>query len=253
MSKGKKTRNRVMNQSSEIPEKIHKLSELTKDIKGNDFPHQVLRRSLSDLIYILEKIEMLIETEEEIWENADTSGDAINAENLLRPWKLIQFYSQCLLLWGSRIFDILKETRNIKIPHDIRLARNILAAHYGSAYGSLTSKLDGIYIITHPKISPNGNLTYHLCLLSGPSSIASPSELLKVKQLYKKYCHEDSEPNMWYVCYKILCQDNMEITDEDLSEIIGFLKNNGGTFTTSFRVIDSIIKSLNESFRSHDK
>lgn len=235
-----------MKHSSEIPKKVYELLGLAKEVKGNDFPHRVLRGSLSDLIYILERIEALIETSEKGWSLSDE--DETKAQKIIGSSRLIDFYSRCLLLWGVRILYILNETHGLKIPHDIRLARNILAAHYGVARGKLKSKLSGVITITIPKISQSGNLTYSLGPLGGPSSIASKSELLEIKELYKKYCNEKSEPNIWQVCYKILCQDNIKISEEDLPKIENFLRNNGGTFTTSFRIVDFIIKSLNQIF-----
>ena len=236
---------------SENLKKVYALSDLAKKIEGTGFPQRVLRQSISDLIYILKKIEALIEPYK-----ADFSSlDSYEAQKLIRSTKLIHLYSQCLLLWGFRILELLKESSGLNIPSDIRIARNILAAHYGIASGRLATKLSIKQgILDNPKISANGNLTYNLGPLGGPSSIASSSELLEIKQLYKKYCLEESEPNTWEVCHKILCQDNAKITREDLSKIETFLRNNGGVFTTSHRILDFIINSLKQyNAKVHDK
>ncbi|MCW3994422.1 MAG: hypothetical protein NWE85_07680 [Candidatus Bathyarchaeota archaeon] len=222
---------------------VHALSKIAKQIEGAGFPQRVLRESISDLIYILKKIEELIEPRKADFSSLNND----EARRLFKSIKLIRFYSQCLLLWGFRILEILEETSGHEIPHDIRIARNILVAHYGVAKGNLTSKLSmKQVIIDNPKISANGNFTYNLSPLGGPSSIASPLELLEIKQLYKKYCLEGSEPNTWTVCYKILCRNNLKITKKDLSKIKDFLKNNGGVFTTSHRIVDFVINSLNQ-------
>jgi hypothetical protein len=151
--------------------------------------------------------------------------------------------------------DILKKTSGLKIPHDIRIARNILVAHYGTAFGELTTKLSRKQgIINYPMVSANGNLTYNLGPLGGLSSIASSSEVLEIKQLYKKYCLEESEPNTWEMCHKILCRGNAKITREDLCKIKNFLRNKGGVFTTSDRILGFIINSLKQyNAKVHDK
>jgi len=242
---------KLTNSFSENLKKVYELSDLAKKIEGEGFPQIVLRQSISDLIYILKKIEKLREPLKADFSSLDSDG----TQKLFRSTKLIRFYSQCLLLWGFRILEILKVTSDLEIPSDIRIARNILAAHYGIARGSLTTKLSRKQIILdNPKISANGNLTYNLGPLGGPSSIASSSELLEIKQLYKKYCLEEAEPNTWEMCHKILCRDNAKITREDLRKIENFLRNNGGVLTTSDRILGFIINSLKQyNAKVHDK
>ena len=239
MVSGKSTNSR-----SENPKSIHQLSVLLKKIEGEGFPQIVLRQSISDLIYVLKKIEKLIQLNLK-WDSIPF--DKKEALKLFRSTPLIRFYSQCLLLWGFRILEILEKTSGLEIPSDIRIARAILAAHYGISRGNWKMKLNMKEIIVDiPKISPNGNLTYHLSSLGGPASFASSAELLEIKQLYKKYCLDDSEPNWWMVSYKILCQNNAKITPEDLRKIETFLRDNGGTFTTSHRIVNFIIASLKQ-------
>jgi len=218
----------------------HQLWNLAKKIEADEFPQVVLRESIFDLIYILEKIEKL---------RADTkTGSSINqdeAQNLLRLMDLIRFFSQCLVLWSYRILEILKITSNFKIPADLKIARNILAAHYGIASGNLTAKLNRRQgFIASPKISANGNLTYTLGPLGSPESIASSSELQTIKQLYKKYCPEEPEPNIWELCSSLLCKDIIEISNKDLEKIQDFIRNNGGTITDSDRIMGYVINSL---------
>ena len=227
---------------SEKLEKAYQLSDLAKEIEGEGFPQRVLRQSISDLIYILKMIEKLTQLH---IKGDFSSFDRGEVLKLIRSTPLIRFYSQCLLLWSFRILEILKETSDLEIPADIRFARNILAAHYGISVGKLKAKLSleqGIF--DNPKISPNGNLTYNLGSLGGPASFACSDELIEIKNLYKKYCLDESEPNVWEVCYKILCQNNAKIEVEDLRKVENFLRDNGGIFTTSHRILNFIIDSL---------
>ena len=222
---------------------VYELSDLAKKIEGVEFPQRVLRESIFDLIYILKKIEELREPLK-----ADFSSlDSNEARKILEANNLIRFYSQCLLLWGFRILEILKRTSGLEIPDDIRVARDVLVAHFGNARGDLTTKLSITKgIISKPTISANGNLRYNLGPLGGPSSTASSSELIEIKQLYKKYCPEESEPNIWEMCHRILCRANAKIKKEDLRKIENFLRNNGGIFTTSDRILNFIISSLRQ-------
>ena len=155
MPSGKST-----NSHSENPKMIHELSVLLKKTEGEGFPQIVLMQSISDLIYVLKKIDKLIQ----LHAKGDFSSfNRKEALKLFRSTPLIRFYSQCLLLWGFRILEILEKTAGLEIPLDIRIARNILAAHYGISGGNLTKRLSRKEIILdNPKISPNGNLDYIL-------------------------------------------------------------------------------------------
>lgn len=223
--------------------KAYQLWNLAKKIKADKFPQVVLRESIFELIYILERLEEL---------RASTKADfsSVNrdeARNLFTSIRSIGFYSQCLVLWSYRILEILKETSNFRIPPDLKIARDILVAHYGIAYGKLTARLNRRHgFIVSPKISANGNLMYTLGPLGGPASAASSSELQTIKHLYKKYCPEESEPNIWEICWKIICKDNVRISRKDLDEIRKFIRNNGGTITDSDRIIGYVINSLKE-------
>lgn len=223
------------------------LWSLADKLKEADrFPRVVLRQSIDDVAYILRRIEELttiIKAESftnhgEVWKK-------------LKVMDLIRFYSQCLLLWSYRILEILKETSNSNIPHDIRIARNVLAGHLGVASkhgGKLQKEKLNMRqgFIGFPKISPDGNLTYVIGPLGGPESIASPEELLIIKKLYKKYCPEEPDPNMWEICRQILYKGNNEIGKQDLKNVEYFLLNNGGTISDSDRIISHVVNSLKE-------
>lgn len=215
------------------------LSNLAEEMKGEKFPQVVLRESIFELVYILERIEHLRTKANLISLNRHES------EKFLRSMRLIHFYSQCLVLWSYRILEILKETSDFIIPPNLRIARNILVAHYGIAKGNLREKLSRNQgFISSPKISPNGNLTYMIGPLESPASIASPSELQTIKQLFRKYCPGEPEPNIWEVCNKIFCNADIKIIDEDLAKIELFIRNNGGIITDSDRIIGCVIKLL---------
>lgn len=225
---------------SENPKKVEELSKLAATIEGNGFLQIILRQSISELIYIIEKVEELLEPYRA--DLASLSDDEV--KKMFKQIKHIRFYSQCLLLWGFRILEIIEKTAGLKIPLDIRIARNILAAHYGISRGKLKNKLGGKNIIIDvPKISPNGNLTYNLSSLGGPSSLSSEKEVLKIRNLYRKYV-KPAIPNTWEMCHEILCQTNVKITKKDQPIIEAFLRNNGGVFTTSHRILNLIIDSL---------
>jgi hypothetical protein len=232
-----------MKNASENPKKVAELAELAKGIKGDGFPQRVLRQSISDLIYVLKRIDKLIQLPLGDY----SSYDEKKALKLFRSTRLVQFYSQCLLLWGFRLLEILKETSGLEIPSDIRVARDVLVAHFGIARGNLTKRLNAKEIVVdNPKISPNGNLTYALGSLGGPASFATSTERQEIEQLYKKYCLDESKPNVWEVCHKILCQNNQKVEKADMDKIEKFLRNNGGIFTTSHRILDFVIASLKQ-------
>ena len=229
---------------SENLKRINELSKLKKTIKFKGFRQKAIKQTISQLIYIIKRID-------ELQEPYKIEFIDLNDNSKMKMFEsvdLIHFFSQCLLLWSLRILEILKDYDAHRIPFDIRIARNILASHYGCARGSLKDKLNKEYIILDiPKISPNGKLTYHLGPLGSPAAIASEQELEDIKKLYKKYVDEKSEPNFWEICFEILYRDNLKINKKELETIENFLRNNGGVFTTSFRVIDFIISSLTQS------
>ena len=89
-----------------------------------------------------------------------------------------------------------------------------------------------------------GSFKYMIGPLGSPASIASPLELDRIKELFKKYCPEEPEFNWWYACYKVLHQGGLEVDKEDLMEIEGFIRNNGGMITDSQEVIKSVVQSI---------
>jgi len=104
--------------------------------------------------------------------------------------------------------------------------------------------------LCHPKVSPDGNLTYSIGSLGGPASTASSSELPTIKQLYKKYYPEKPMVSIWEICNRIICRDDIEIEKKELKQIERFIHNNGGVVTNSHRIIKYVIQSLERLLRN---
>ncbi len=226
---------------------ISKLKDIAKELKGDKFPQVVLEKSIYEFSYILERIEELMK----VYNKSDFSSiNQEEVEEFGRTVKLINFYAQCLVLWGHRILDILNETAGFEIPTDIKIARNILVAHFGIAFGDLKSKINRKQgFISSPKISPNGNLTYVIGPLGNPKS----SELETIKKLYKKYFLGKPMPNIQEICNIIMCNDEIEIEKQDLEKIKRFIRNNGGTITDSKRIMSYVLNSLNQYLTLNQK
>ncbi len=220
---------------------IECLIDLGKKIKDTGLPETALIDSVFELTYILQRIKELAPA----LQIDTTSADQDQLNLYSRSTKALRFYSQCLLIWSCRIMDILKAIADIEVPPVIKLARNILAAHYGTADGNLKSKLtkESGFLVS-PQFSPTGNFRYVIGPIGSPASTASPSELNRIEKLFKKYCPEEREFNWWYVCYKILHQGDRGVSKEDLKEIVGFIRNNGGMITDSQSVIRCVIQSV---------
>ena len=219
---------------------IYKLENLAQQIRGGKFPEVILKKSTFDLIYILERIsELKINAEVEM-----SSATQEKLKKYLKSIEAIGFYSQCLILWSHRILDILNKISNIEIPDDLRIARNILVAHYGTANGELKEKLDiKKGFIISPKFSPDGSFEYVIGPLGSPKSTASSLELNEINQLYKKYCHGEPNCNIWNVSFKILCSGKNKCRS-DLKKIEDFIRNNGGVITNSKRIMEYVINSI---------
>jgi len=222
---------------------LYQLENLGKQIKGEKFREVILWESTLDLIYILKRISKLNR-------NTEIEISSANQEELKKYKEsidAIRFYSQCLLLWSCRILEILREISNVKIPHDfhdVRIARNILVAHFGTARGRLKEELDTKKgFITSPKFSPDGNFEYVIGPLGSPSSIASSPELEDINRLHKKYCPSEPDCNVWNICFKILCSEKNK-SRNDLKRIEEFIRNNGGAITSSKRIIECVIDSI---------
>lgn len=218
-----------------------RLIDLGKKIKLRGLPEAALTDSVFELTYILQRIEQLApDLEIEI-----SSAGQGELNIFSKSSKALRFYSQCLLLWSCRILDILEAMANIEACPALKLGRNIVAAHYGTAHGKLRSKLTREQgLIVSPKSSPSGSFQYVIGSLGGPSSTASPSELQLVERLFKKYCLEGEDFNWWNACYKILHQNDYKVSKQDLKQIKKFIRDNGGMITDSQSVIECVINSL---------
>jgi len=116
-----------------------RLIDLGERIKSRGLPEAALRDSVFELTYILQRIEELApDLEIDI---SSASQDELNIFS--KSHKALRFYSQCLLLWSCRILDTLEAMANIEPSPALKLARNILAAHYGTAHGKhLTTNVE---------------------------------------------------------------------------------------------------------------
>ncbi len=219
---------------------LYQLENFTMQIKGEKFREVILWESTLDLVYILKRLGKLKRnTEIEI-----SSATPEELKKYKESIDAIRFYSQCLLLWSHRVLEILKEISNVKIPDDLRIARNILVAHFGTAGGELKNKLDrNKGFITSPKFSPDGNFEYAIGPLGSPKSTANSLELKTINQLYKKYCPGEPDCNDWNICFKILCSEKKKLKN-DLEKIEEFIRNNGGVITNSKRIMECVIDSL---------
>lgn len=208
-------------------DQAHCLADLAERIRGGGYSQNALRASLHELSYILRRIQEL-------------TPDSNVA---------LRFYSQCLLLWGCRILEILVEELKVvakaEIPPDLRLARHILAAHYGWAHGKLKSKLTTeLGYVESPSVLPDGNFRYLIGSLGSPGSTASTSERELVSGFFKEYCPNDKDFNWWFACYKILHQSDRVVDPDDVRQIEEFIRNNGGVITESQSVIECVVKSV---------
>jgi hypothetical protein len=218
-----------------------RLINLAKKIKTKSFSEEALGDSVFELAYILERIEQLA-PDLEIDTSSAGQGEL---DRFSKSSKAVRFYSQCLLLWSYRILDILEAMTNIETFPALKVARNILAAHYGTASGNLKSKLTREQgFVVSPTFSPGGNFKYVIGPLGSPASTASPSESRLVEQLFKEYCPEEQSFNWWYACYKILHQRNYKVSKQDLKKIERFIRNNGGVITDSQSTIEYVISSI---------
>ena len=224
-----------------LGDQINCLIELAKEIKYEDLPQAALIDSLLELTYILERIEELAPALE-----IDISSAGQGELNIyLKSSKALRFYSQCLLLWSCRILDILEAVANIEASPALKLARNILVAHYGTANGNLKSKLTREQgFLQSPKFSPDGSFQYVIGPLGSPASTASPSELQLVAGLFKKYCPKEQDFNWWNACYRILHQNDYKVSREDLKQIEKFIRNNGGIIADSQSAIQCVVDSV---------
>jgi len=220
---------------------IDRLCDLVKKVKDKGLPEAALRDSVSELIYILQRIKELAPHLD-----IDTNSAGQSELNIyVESSKILRFYSQCLLLWSCRILDLLDAISNIEIPPALKLARNILAAHYGTADGNLKSRLSKEQgFVASPILSRDGNFQYCIGSLGSPASTASSSELQLVKKLFKKYCPQEQDFNWWEACYKMLHQNDYKISKENLKQIEEFIRNNGGIITDSQSVIKGVLDSL---------
>ena len=217
------------------------LIDLGRKINNDDLPESALGDSIFELTYILQRIEELAPALE-----IDVSSASQGELNIyFGSSKALRFYSQCLLLWSCRILDILEAIANIETSPALKLARNILAAHYGTADGNLKSKLTKKQgFLLSPQFSPSGKFKYVIGPLGSPASTASPSELQLVERLFKQYCPKEQNFNWWNACYNILHQNDYPISREDLKEIEKFIRNNGGMITDSQSAITCVIDSV---------
>lgn len=224
-----------------LGDQINCLIDLGKKIKDEGLPQAALIDSLLDLSYILQRIQELAPALE-----IDISSAGQGELNIyLKSSKALRFYSQCLLLWSCRILDILEAVANIEASPALKLARNILVAHYGTANGNLKSKLTREQgFLQSPKFSPDGSFQYVIGPLGSPASTASPSELQLVAGLFKKYCPKEQDFNWWNACYRILHQNDYKVSREDLKQIEKFIRNNGGIITDSQSAIECVVDSV---------
>lgn len=224
-----------------LGDQINCLIDLGKKIKDEGLPQAALIDSLLDLSYILQRIQELAPALE-----IDISSAGQGELNIyLKSSKALRFYSQCLLLWSCRILDILEAVANIEASPTLKLARNILVAHYGTANGNLKSKLTrGQGFLQSPKFSPDGSFQYVIGPLGSPASTASPSELQLVTGLFKKYCPKEQDFNWWNACYRILHQNDYKVSGEDLKQMEKFIRNNGGIIADSQSAIECVVDSV---------
>lgn len=224
-----------------LGDQINCLIDLRKKIKDEGLPQAALIDSLLDLSYILQRIQELAPALE-----IDISSASQGELNIyLKSFKALRFYSQCLLLWSCRILDILEAVANIEASPALKLARNILVAHYGTANGNLKSKLTREQgFLQSPKFSPDGGFQYVIGPLGSPASTASPSELQLVAGLFKKYCPKEQDFNWWNACYRILHQNDYKVSREDLKQIEKFIRNNGGIIADSQSAIQCVVDSV---------
>ena len=160
-------------------------------------------------------------------------------------YKALRFYSQCILLWSFRILEILEIIANIKPSQALRIARNILGAHYGSARGNLRSKLTREQgFLQSPKFSPDGRFEYVIGPLGSPASTASPTQQQTIERLFKKYCPQKQDFNWWNACYSILHQNDHRVSRKDVKKIEGFICDNGGVITDSQSAIQCVLDSV---------
>jgi len=230
-----------------LSDQIARLIDLGTKIKDTGLPETALIDSIFEFTYILKRIQELTPA----LQIDITTANQGQLNLYSRSTKVLRFYSQCLLIWGCRILDILGEIADIKVPPAIKLARNILAAHYGTADGKLKSNLTKEKGFTvGPQFSPSGNFKYVIGPLGSPASIASPLELDRIEELFKKYCPEETGFNWWFACHKVLHQSTREVTQADLKEIEGFIRNNGGMITDSQEIIESVVQSTEKYVES---
>ena len=237
-----------------LGDQVNCLIDLAKKVKDNGLPQAALRDSLYDLSYILRRIQELAPA----LKMDISSASQVELDMYWESYKAQRFYSQCVLLWSCRILDILEAIANIEASPALKLARNILVAHYGTANGALKSKLTREQgFLQSPKFSPDGSFQYVIGPLGSPASTASPSEQQIIEGLFKKYCPQKQDFNWWNACYRILHQNDYKVSREDLKQIEKFIRNNGGTITDSQSaiqcVLDSVEKYLmaNVEFQGH--
>ncbi len=224
-----------------LGDQVNCLIDLAKKVKDDGLPQAALRDSLYDLSYILRRIQELAPALK-IDINSASQGEL---NMFLESHKVLRFYSQCILLWSFRILEILEFIANIKPSQALRIARNILGAHYGSARGNLRSKLTREQgFLQSPKFSPDGRFEYVIGPLSSPASTASPTEKQIIERLFKKYCPQKQDFNWWNACYRILHQNDFRVSRKDLERIEGFIHNNGGVITDSQSTIQCVLDSV---------
>lgn len=222
-----------------LNDQIKRLTELAEKIRDRNLPEIALRESVFDLIYVLKRIK-------ELYPNTEVDTVTANQNELIKyseSRKALRVYSQCLLLWSSRILEILKKIANIEIPSDVNLARNILAAHFGSAWGNLLNltKENGFALSGY---SPGGVFQYIIASIGSPASTASNSEREVIQELHKKYCTEEKVFNPWFACFQILSQEKIKVCENDFKKIERFVHNNGGLISDSQRTVDCVIDSI---------
>jgi len=224
-----------------LSDQRERLVGLSKRIKGDSLPLEALRDSISELSYILQRIEELLPGSEIDITSTGQLGHAIYS----RSTRGLRFYSQCLLLWSYRILEILKEIGGIEASPGLRLARIIIAAHFGTANGKLKTNLTRESgFLQSPGFAPGGVFKYAIGPLGSPASTASRSDRQIVEALFKKYCPGEKDFNWWTACYIILHQRDHKVSIEDLRQIERFLRDNGGIITDSKSVIECVMTSL---------
>ena len=224
-----------------LGDQINCLIDLAKKVEDDGLPQAALRDSLYDLSYILRRIQELAPALK-----IDISSASRGELNMFwESHKAFRFYSQCILLWSFRILEILEVIANIKPSQALRIARNILGAHYGSAGGNLRSKLTREQgFLQSPKFSPDGRFEYVIGPLGSPASTASPTEKQIIERLFKQYCPQKQDFNWWNACYRILHQNDYKVSGEDLKQIEEFIRNNGGVITDSQSAIQCVLDSV---------